>query len=155
MKKIFTFLCKNSLSRFISVLPVVVLLSITIPAWSSEKWPLEAWPEGMTTISADTAWPGSNPISVECKKWPDTEEAGLTLEMNSFITLRTVVLHPADGQKDACISAKVVYIDNEYKIAYRGDHYKITPLSGCQRYDSQVEIGGIKYMFHLKLHPYE
>lgn len=71
MKKIFTLLRKSNISRFISVLPLVILLPISIPAWSSEKWPLEAWPESTT-------------ISVECTKWPASEDAWPTSGFDTF-----------------------------------------------------------------------
>ncbi len=135
-------ICNSNLSRTICVIPLIVLLSISVPAWS--KWPVEVWPETSTT--SETVWPVQN---AEYPKWP-------TSESGSFIVLRTVILHPADGRNDACISADVVSVDEEYKVEYQGHLYKITPLSGNPLYDSLVEIEerGL-FVFCLKLHPYE
>ena len=160
MKKMITFFSEINKKGLLTIIPlVVVLFHLAMPAamsanvalsssFSLEKWPVasEAWPS--------EAWPESSSLNAVSAKWPASEEAWLTLE-NSFITIRTVVLHPVDGRKGASISADVVYNDDEYKIAYQNVYYKITPLSGHPGYDCQVLIGGFKYMFHLKLHPYE
>ena len=133
---------KSNLSRTICVIPFIVLLSISVPAWS--KWPVEIWPE--TSIISDAVWPAQN---AEYPKWPNSESS-------SFIALRTVILHPADGRNDTCISADIVSVNEEYKIEYQGHLYKITPLSGNPRYDSLVEIEGRgEFVFCLRLHPYE
>lgn len=75
MKK-FMSLLSSTMKRFMSVLPIIVLLPLTIPAISAnltsntEKWPAvnEAWPESssLNAVSAkwlvtEQAWPTSAP----------------------------------------------------------------------------------------------
>lgn len=157
MKKLISFFRREINKKvLLSIIPlVVVLFPLAMPVayaanvdlfYSSiEKWPAasDVWP-----AEASPEYQNSN---YDFTKWPASEEAW----SNSFVTVRTIVLTPVNGREGACISANVVYDENEYMIAYQGVYYKITPLSGYQGYDSQVEIGGVKYMFHLKLHPYE
>lgn len=150
MKKIMSLLRNSTLKRIIGVLPVIVLLPIAFPAFAAncasntEKWPVEteAWPQ--------EAWPESISFDNVTAKWPTSEEAWPTSEDSTFIALRTVILYPADNKNEASISADVVFVDGEYKISYRGHHYKITPLSDATNFDSQVEIG-IVYI----LQPYD
>ena len=90
------------------VLPIIVLLPIAFPAFAAnyasntEKWPVEtdAWPQ--------EAWPGTTSFDNETPKWPASKEAWPTSEGGAFITLRNVVLHPADNKNEASISAEVI-----------------------------------------------
>lgn len=123
---------RRNLSLLRGVLPLVVLLSIALPARSAEfgKWPAssEAWPE------------------VKCSFFPERD----------IIVLREVVLHATDGRK--VMSADLVWADREKKhmLCVDGRFYDVHPVqSASNGYDHYADIDGTRYEFRLKLRAYE